>query len=566
MGKPWQRGLVIAAITSLLMILTINFWSVKEIKVQFNSEAAKDIEYQIFYASLPDKGFSEAESVKKTVEAGKQDVKIILPVKKIFKFRIDPGQNPGKVVLSDIRLKGQHTINIDDGNKFIYQNHIDDKKIEGRKISIVSNQSDPYIVYKEKFELEESRDVEFCVLVICLFFSFFVACKSVNYLAKFKITELCSRIDIVFLACFFVMLFIPMSRISDAEKSEQENRMLAKFPTAQRVKTASDFSKQFEAWFNDRFLGRKFLVDIHDKVLFYLNKYYATHKAFMGKDGWMFNNYSQIQKRKISQKELKQYQASIKSFLQFCGAHDIKCYIEIVPRKVEFAKDKVHLIYRSDEQDIDRTIKQYISDTLNFEIVFPYDELQKANQESAVFYKTDHHWTEWGAYNAYLALIEKIKKDFSFVSAVSEDSYEIRYSDKVRAEYHRDFWMGSVCKDLNLSNNSCPLYDKYKYYTPKNEKDLEIKWIKGELSKDFYYKKSENDYKAMIISDSFSENFVSFLPYSFSELRKRRFNNLKEGQKLSLSRWKKEIKDFKPDILIILIESEAIHKLKELKD
>ena len=229
------------------MILTANLWSVKEIKVRFNSESAKDIEYQIFYAGKPDKGFSEAESVKQMVKAGKRDVKIILPARKIFKFRIDPGRNPGKVVISNLALKGAKTLKLYDGNKFDYNKHIENKKIVDKKITLVSNQNDPYIVYKEKFELKASRNIDFCVLVICLFFSFFVACKSVNYLAKFKIMELCSRIDIVFLACFFVMLFIPMSRISDAEKSEQENRMLAKFPTARSVKISSDFSKQFEA-------------------------------------------------------------------------------------------------------------------------------------------------------------------------------------------------------------------------------------------------------------------------------------------------------------------------------
>lgn len=68
----------------------------------------------------------------------------------------------------------------------------------------------------------------------------------------------------------------------------------------------------------------------------------------------------------------------------------------------------------------------------------------------------------------------------------------------------------------------------------------------------------------MIIGNSFTENFVTFLAPSFKEVKKRRCNAAGINN-LNLSRWKNEIYKYKPDILIILIEENYARKhLKNL--
>lgn len=68
----------------------------------------------------------------------------------------------------------------------------------------------------------------------------------------------------------------------------------------------------------------------------------------------------------------------------------------------------------------------------------------------------------------------------------------------------------------------------------------------------------------MIIGNSFTENFVTFLAPSFKEVKKRRYNAAGINN-LNLSRWKNEIYKYKLDILIILIEENyARQHLKNL--
>lgn len=76
---------------------------------------------------------------------------------------------------------------------------------------------------------ENNLNVDFYAFVIIATAYFLVTYKLLKYLSRFKIEQHHSRIDIVFLVTFFILLFVPMLHISDAEKSEQENRMLAKY-------------------------------------------------------------------------------------------------------------------------------------------------------------------------------------------------------------------------------------------------------------------------------------------------------------------------------------------------
>ena len=108
----------------------------------------------------------------------------------------------------------------------------------------------------------------------------------------------------------------------------------------------------------------------------------------------------------------------------------------------------------------------------------------------------------------------------------------------------------------------CNLNIDYNYYD-YNDTDLQLVKTKNK-GKNFKYKKSKNNQKVMIIGNSFTENFVTFLAPSFREVKKRRCN-IAVADNLNLSRWENEIYEYKPDILIILIqENYARQHLKNL--
>ena len=235
----------------------------------------------------------------------------------------------------------------------------------------------------------------------------------------------------------------------------------------------------------------------------------------------------------------------------------------MVPSKIEFAQNKTFILDYDYHKEEGFIIRKNLKDRLP--IIYPREEMLSANRYDYVYFKTDHHWTEWGAYIGYLALIKEIKKDFPQVNAVSEKEYDIFYSNQVRSEFYRQFWKGLTCQTLNLNKEKCVLDQAYKYYTHKKEKSVKLIQKQDIKYKYFQNSLSANNLKVVIMGNSFAENIVSFLPYSFKEVKKYRVNTSSEDN-LKLSRWKKELEQYKPDILIVLVHSRYSPHLSDLKD
>lgn len=384
---------------------------------------------------------------------------------------------------------------------------------------------------------------------------FFITYKLGKYLSRFNIEEHYSRIDIVFCTVFFALLFVPMLQISDAEKSTQENRMLAIYkPLLKDKKINLNFGKDFEAWFSDRFWGRDELIMVYYKIK-KINKYIMTTKASKLKNDWYFND-NELSTLTISEKQKVQYKKNIQYLLQFCKENNIKCYMEIVPAKIYYAKDGLINNKLKEYNDTLPQFIKYIKESLDFEIIYPLDELKEASKSNYVYFKTDHHWTDWGAYIGYQALLKQLKKDFPDIYKAKEEDFDISYSKKVRAEADRKYWQGYTCNLLH-QNQDCSLNVDYKYYDGKN------KHIKAISYGEFH--NSEGKYKALLIGNSFTENFKPFLAYSFKEIKRFRCNDALNDN-LKLSRWKKQILEFKPDVLILLFQENYIDKLRTIKD
>lgn len=232
--SPAKSLVVIILLSVLLVAVSAKLYVTRNFILSFNAEATKDLTYQVYYAKKASQSLTEQNSVKQQVKAGKSKVEIILPIHKIAKLSLDLGNNPEKLVISNLKLNGMKEIKFNDFNKFDYIN-IEKKEIFPDTLTIKANHKYPSIIYNEKLSAKGRIIIDWHIFIILSAFYFFVSWKLVKYLAKFKIEKNHSRIDIVFLAFFFALLFVPMSHISDAEKSEQENRALAAKPLLKDV-------------------------------------------------------------------------------------------------------------------------------------------------------------------------------------------------------------------------------------------------------------------------------------------------------------------------------------------
>lgn len=256
--------------------------------------------------------------------------------------------------------------------------------------------------------------------------------------------------------------------------------------------------------------------------------------------------------------------AGIDSFNKFCHQHNIKCYIEVVPRKTDFGKDNSLEIIHEDNIDWTIPLVKFLKEKYNYDLIYPRAELLAANKKDAVYFKTDHHWSEWGAYIGFQSVMTRIQDDFKDIKIVTEDDFNIFYDNRVRAEWQREFWHGSSFNMLNIDDRFIVLDQPYKYYAHKNEKELKVSVDEELFDKTYSYEKGA-PHRAILMGNSFAENFSSFWSYQFRDALKIRVNN-KKGDNMKLSRWKKQIIDYKPEILVIVIQSIHVRHLADLKN
>lgn len=397
------------------------------------------------------------------------------------------------------------------------------------------------------------------LLIIISVLSYLAGLKITSYLADFKNLQHKSRIEIIFLAIFFIFLFIPMSKISQDAKSETENRYLAKYKPliTKEGQLNLSFGKDFENWFNDRFAMRKELNYLNARLKALNGVKTNKTGVYFTRSKWMFLKSGLIKPEiKTPQEVIKQFSL----FNDFCNKHNIKLYVLIIPSSPTVYKNYASSFY---DENSETNLVEFINELqdTNIKIIYPLKELRNAAKKDFVFFKTDWHWTEYGAYTGYRALFNEIQKDFPELKPVSLNEYKSTISNKIRSDWNRDFHEGEMIMFVfpELKNNLDKVLDtEYTYYTNKNEKLLNIRItdkVKNK-QKNFYYPYGSN-LKALEIGTSMNENLTQFTPYNFKHLKYIRLNNvkdLKNGEEYKIMKYyRKRILNYKPNLIIFCI-------------
>jgi len=190
----------------------------------------------------------------------------------------------------------------------------------------------------------------------------------------------------------------------------------------------------------------------------------------------------------------------------------------LIPTQVEFIDyKKINEISYSQKKVIDETYSNFE----NIETIDVY-EILKENKDDYIFFKTDHHWTQSGAYYAYREFaetIEDIPKDISYFEKIEIENFLgslHRVTGNVKLEENPDYITvykdelnphiyNSSSKDEKISS----LYDFTINFEQTNNKygvflggDKALMYIEG---------KTQNSKSIMVVKDSYGNAFVPFL-------------------------------------------------------
>lgn len=248
-------------------------------------------------------------------------------------------------------------------------------------------------------------------------------------------------------------------------------------------------------------------------------------------------------------------------FDEFCKENNIKFYLIIVPSQIEVYYNKYPYLLSSLKIEKRNQVVYDIISKLKFPAIYVYDILKIASKKQMVYYKTDFHWTDDGAFIGYKALMELIKKDFKNVKILTNSDFDIKYSNKVRSDWDREFNNGEVMmyQFHDYEKESDKILDtQYRYYEHKDKKNLNAIVIDESRRKEkvFSYN-STNNLKLLQIGTSMNESLLEFVPYSFKNIKYIRIQNIKnqpssEDYKF-IKLYKNEILEYKPDIIVLCL-------------
>ena len=368
---------------------------------------------------------------------------------------------------------------------------------------------------------------------------------------------------------FFVFLFLPMSHIDDSDKSKTENRFLAKFkPLITKEGTINyTFGKDYEAYFNDRFYLRDCLFNTYMNYIYICKSVIETPKVLFDKH----SNYMFVKRNpdlKLRKSQVNTLAQVFTNFNKFCLENNIKLYILIVPDSTDIYYSKLESYFnkKSYSNYIDR-VKE-VRKKAQANIIFPYEELRDTTVNGYTYFKADPHWTDFGAYLGYKALMRQIIKDFPQTHIIPLDDYKLTFSNKIRSEIarlYRDGWfLESQLKPYTWNIKNI-LDVEYKYYDNKNSKNLLVQQFKTSyrVGRNYSYNEAP-DIKVLSMGTSMHENLNGFLPYSFKNLKYYRLNSGKLSnleQYKVIKYYKKDILDYNPQILILCLTMDNLDNI-----
>lgn len=198
-----------------------------------------------------------------------------------------------------------------------------------------------------------------------------------------------TAIILAVLVLAFSTAFIFMEK---QEFSEGENRYLTKFPkfTFEDLKEGK-YTEKIQDYLSDHFPLRDAFMGLKAETEIALGKREISG-VYIAKDGYLIEDYAAPQNTDKVVGQFKKFAESIKN---------AEVSLMLVPTAITVYEDKLPGLapVRSQMQT-----RQEIYERLNIPAITPidcYDALMEAKKDNELYYKTDHHWTSYGAYAAY---------------------------------------------------------------------------------------------------------------------------------------------------------------------
>lgn len=297
-----------------------------------------------------------------------------------------------------------------------------------------------------------------------------------------------------------------------SDYSANENRTLAKSPSLSVSHIFSGkFDDDFESWFSDHFVNRDSWIELKSALKVATGSI-DNNQVYYAEDGHLIKQFQTYDHKTLQQ--------NIDTINEFCESQNLKGNILLVPTASTAESQLLPWgSYDLDQLSMISSIKEQFSDQ-NF-----IDVADSLCGQDNLYYKTDHHWNEQGAYIGFQAIMNQVlhKDTPSFqYEKVSDSFYGTMYSKsgafwtspdsiyritpenqdlEVTVTYDDGTVSDSLYSEKRLSEK-----DQYTYYVDGNHAEVKIST------------NANTGRKAVIVKDSYAHILIPYLATQYDEI------------------------------------------------
>ncbi|WP_157998031.1 alginate O-acetyltransferase AlgX-related protein [Bizionia argentinensis] len=267
------------------------------------------------------------------------------------------------------------------------------------------------------------------------------------------------------------------------------------------------FLKQFKNNYAESFGLKTTLVNSYIDFKYQaLRETPMPNKVVKGQNGWYFlgNSYNNILNNAFgynyfSTSELKEIANNLNEVKNYLKEQNITFYLVIPPNKNSVYKEQLPFQLKEQMSNLD-VLKDYLKNHINFEVIDLTKVLKAKKNKNQLFFKTDSHWNDFGAFIGYTETLRYINQDF-IVPNVKLTDYKIEIKS-VR--------QGDIIKMINLD-----IEESTVTLTKKIASEITFKNIDQNY---FQMVNPDKKLKVFMHHDSFSYAWMPYFNESFGEI------------------------------------------------
>ncbi|MGP0064189.1 MAG: alginate O-acetyltransferase AlgX-related protein [Isosphaeraceae bacterium] len=248
--------------------------------------------------------------------------------------------------------------------------------------------------------------------------------------------------DIALIVVFLGSIALPMLGLVfrlDMGVTLEENRVMAPRPELKLDRQAlAEFPGKFETYFNEQFGFRQRLIHWLNLAKVAILRVSPSSKVILGKNGWLF--YGEIDVpyyralEPLTTEQLEDWRRVFESRRDWLAARGIPYLLAIAPHKgtiypeyLPSSYNRVHAESRLDQ------LMAHLKAHASLAVLDLRGPLFEAKAREQVYYRTDTHWNNRGAYVAYTKIMEAVSAWYPELKATPRSAFrEIRYSEQGR--------------------------------------------------------------------------------------------------------------------------------------